>query len=104
MFKAMADPTRLAILRILVGGNKSVTELVEFLGASQPAVSHHLEILKRVGLVYKERKGKLMMNRINPKIVSKVTKDSETIEFGCCAVAIRSGGPVKGKRFISEEI
>ncbi len=96
VLKAMADPTRIAILLLLVDGEKSVSEMVEKLGLSQPSVSHHLEILKRAGLVFKERKGKHIFSRIHPSVLSKTSKGMETIEFGCCSISLRSGGTRSG--------
>ena len=50
-FMALADPTRRAILARLATGEASVTELAEPFGISQPAVSKHLKVLERAGLI-----------------------------------------------------
>ncbi len=50
-FLALADPTRRAILARLARGEASVTELAEPFAISQPAVSKHLKILERAGLI-----------------------------------------------------
>jgi DNA-binding transcriptional ArsR family regulator len=50
-FLALADPTRRAILARLARGDASVTELAEPFAISQPAVSKHLKILERAGLI-----------------------------------------------------
>ena len=50
-FLALADPTRRAILSRLSRGEASVTELAEPFAISQPAVSKHLKILERAGLI-----------------------------------------------------
>jgi DNA-binding transcriptional ArsR family regulator len=50
-FLALADPTRRAILARLARGEASVTELAEPFAMSQPAVSKHLKILERAGLI-----------------------------------------------------
>jgi DNA-binding transcriptional ArsR family regulator len=50
-FLALADPTRRAILARLARGEASVTELAEPFAISQPAISKHLKILERAGLV-----------------------------------------------------
>lgn len=50
-FMALADPTRRAILARLAQGEVSVTELAEPFAMSQPAISKHLKILERAGLV-----------------------------------------------------
>ena len=50
-FLALADPTRRAILARLARGEASVTELTEPFGISQPAISKHLKVLERAGLI-----------------------------------------------------
>jgi DNA-binding transcriptional ArsR family regulator len=54
-FMALADPTRRAILARLMSGEASVNELAEPFSISQPAVSKHLKILERAGLVTRSR-------------------------------------------------
>ena len=50
-FAALADPTRRAILARLSSGQASVTELTEPFAMSQPAISKHLKVLERAGLI-----------------------------------------------------
>jgi DNA-binding transcriptional ArsR family regulator len=54
-FAALADPTRRAILARLAAGEASVTELAEPFEMSQPAVSKHLKVLERAGLIARGR-------------------------------------------------
>lgn len=54
-FAALADPTRRAILVRLAAGEASVTELAEPFAMSQPAVSKHLKVLERAGLISRGR-------------------------------------------------
>ncbi len=54
-FAALADPTRRAILRRLARGQLSVTELAEPFAMSLPAVSKHLRVLERSGLIARSR-------------------------------------------------
>ena len=56
-FIALADPTRRAILARLMSGDASVNELAEPFSISQPAVSKHLKILERAGLVSRTADG-----------------------------------------------
>jgi DNA-binding transcriptional ArsR family regulator len=51
LVKSMADETRLTILSMLQDGEMCVCELMEALPVSQPAVSHHLRILRQAGLI-----------------------------------------------------
>ena len=54
-FRALGDPTRLRILRLLAEAPLNVTELVAVVGVAQPSVSHHLGKLKSLGLLREER-------------------------------------------------
>jgi DNA-binding transcriptional ArsR family regulator len=54
-FAALADPTRRAILARLAAGEASVNELVEPFDMSQPAISKHLRVLERAGLISRTR-------------------------------------------------
>ena len=55
-FAALADPTRRAILARLALGEASVTELAEPFAMSQPAISRHLKVLERAGLVVRSQR------------------------------------------------
>jgi len=57
-FQALGDPTRLALLEVLRGGERNVGELVAALGCPQPKVSRHLKVLKDAGLVRDTREGR----------------------------------------------
>jgi DNA-binding transcriptional ArsR family regulator len=54
-FAALADPTRRAILRRLTTGEASVTQLARPFAMSQPAISKHLKVLERAGLISRHR-------------------------------------------------
>ena len=54
-FMALADPTRRAILARLADGEASVNELVQPFAMSQPAISKHLKVLERAGLISRGR-------------------------------------------------
>ena len=56
-FKVLAEPLRLRILHSLQDGEKSVTDLTEAVGASQPNVSKHLKILQDAGLLNRRQEG-----------------------------------------------
>jgi DNA-binding transcriptional ArsR family regulator len=57
IFKTLADPTRLRLLGAMTLDCKSVSQLVEESGLSQPLVSHHLRILREAGLARSGRRG-----------------------------------------------
>jgi DNA-binding transcriptional ArsR family regulator len=64
---ALADPTRRAILARLARGEATVTELSKPFDMSQPAVSHHLKVLERAGLVTRSRRGTSRPCRLAPE-------------------------------------
>jgi DNA-binding transcriptional ArsR family regulator len=65
-FNAVAEPKRRQVLEVLGGREMSVTELVNQLGWTQPTVSKHLSVLKKVGLVSERRVGRQRLYRANP--------------------------------------
>jgi DNA-binding transcriptional ArsR family regulator len=56
MFDALADPTRRAVVQLLSGGPRRAGELAEAAGTSAPAMSRHLRVLLRAGVVTDERR------------------------------------------------
>jgi DNA-binding transcriptional ArsR family regulator len=64
VFGALADPTRRAILARLAAGDASVTELGAPFAISQPAVSRHLKVLERAGLVSRSRRSTVRLSHL----------------------------------------
>lgn len=58
LFKAFGDPTRVAILSLLVDGELCVNDITETMTVSQSAISHQLRILKQMHLIKSHREGK----------------------------------------------
>ena len=71
-FAALADPTRRAILARLASGECSVTELAEPFEMSMPAVSKHLKVLERAGLISRGREAQWRPCRIEPAALKDV--------------------------------
>jgi DNA-binding transcriptional ArsR family regulator len=71
-FAALADPTRRAILARLALGETSVTELAEPFDMSLPAVSKHLKVLERAGLIARGRAAQWRPCRIEPRALKDV--------------------------------
>ncbi|MGA9949123.1 MAG: metalloregulator ArsR/SmtB family transcription factor [Xanthobacteraceae bacterium] len=69
---ALADPTRRAILARLSLGETSVTELAEPFDMSLPAVSKHLKVLERAGLITRGREAQWRPCRIEPKALKDI--------------------------------
>jgi len=78
VFKALGDPTRLKILELLKSRGRSCCDLVsrderglcacdieEAVGLSQAAISHHMDLLRRSGLVHADKRGRWMFYRRN---------------------------------------
>ncbi|WP_420561434.1 ArsR/SmtB family transcription factor [Tepidicaulis sp.] len=63
---ALADPTRRAILARLASGEASVSELAEPFEMSQPAVSKHLKVLEKAGLITRGRKAQYRPCKLDP--------------------------------------
>lgn len=73
-FAALADPTRRAILARLASGQASVTELAEPFAMSQAAVSKHLKVLERAGLITRGREAQRRPSRIEAKPLADATR------------------------------
>jgi len=73
-FGALADPTRRAILTRLAAGEASVTELAEPFQMSLPAVSRHLKVLERAGLISRSRTAQWRPCRLAPEPLREVTE------------------------------
>jgi DNA-binding transcriptional ArsR family regulator len=58
VFEAVSEPTRRAMLDLLAAGERSVNELVDRFDVTQPAISHHLRILREAGLVKTRKAGR----------------------------------------------
>jgi DNA-binding transcriptional ArsR family regulator len=76
-FAALADPTRRAILARLVTGECSVTELAEPFDMSLPAVSKHLRVLERAGLIARGREAQWRPCRLEPAPLKEVADWAE---------------------------
>src|SRR5437879_12293685 len=66
-FGALADPTRRAILARLASGQATVTELAKPFAMTQPAISKHLKVLERAGLISQDRDAQRRPRRIEAK-------------------------------------
>ena len=76
-FAALADPTRRAILARLASGEASVTELAEPFDISLPAVSKHLKVLERAGLIVRGRERQWRPARLQATPLKEVSEWTE---------------------------
>jgi len=72
-FAALADPTRRAILARLASGEASVTELAAPFAMTQPAISKHLKVLERAGLISRGRDAQRRPRRLEAKPLAEAT-------------------------------
>lgn len=106
LFAALADPTRLQILKLLhQKGPMHVTKIYEVLGKPQNLVSHHLHCLKTCGLAAAEKQGRMAIYRVaNPEIdhildwaEKQVVAQAERI-LSCRVVGEKRPKPKSSKR------
>jgi DNA-binding transcriptional ArsR family regulator len=72
-FAALADPTRRSILARLASGEASVSELAEPFAMSQPAISKHLKVLERAGLISRGRDAQKRPSRLEAQPLAAAT-------------------------------
>ena len=73
-FAALADPTRRAILARLASGDASVMELNKPFAMTQPAISKHLKVLERAGLISRTREAQRRPCRLQAKPLAEATE------------------------------
>ena len=107
-FAALADPTRRAILARLAKGEASVTDLAEPFAMSQPAISKHLKVLERAGLISRGRDAQRRPRRLEASGLRDATQWLENyrqfweVQFGRLDTLLqemqRGGGKKRDKR------
>ncbi len=73
VFGALADPTRRSILDRLAEGDATVTELAEPFKMSQPAISRHLKVLERAGLISRSRQATFRLSHLEAEPLRDAT-------------------------------
>jgi ArsR family transcriptional regulator, arsenate/arsenite/antimonite-responsive transcriptional repressor len=72
VFKAISDPTRRQVLKLLQGGSKSAGELAEAFDITRGSLSHHFNVLKAADLVRCERRGQQIVYSLNTTVFEDV--------------------------------
>ncbi|MBE3577779.1 MAG: winged helix-turn-helix transcriptional regulator [Limnochordales bacterium] len=72
VFKALSDPTRRQILRMLSQGDLSAGEIAAAFDMAKPSISHHLNVLKQAGLVQDERRGQQIIYSLDTTVFQDV--------------------------------
>jgi ArsR family transcriptional regulator len=73
VFKALADPTRRAILKQLQDGSETAGKIADAFPISRPSLSHHFNILKAADLVRTERRGQHIVYSLNATVLQEAT-------------------------------
>ena len=84
ILKALADDTRLRILKRILEGTSGVNDLARELHISQYNVSKHLKVLRSAGIVDYRKKGTLHEYFIAPALAKRVAKNGQVLDLGCC--------------------
>ena len=79
IFKALAHPTRLRILELLMGGERCVCEIYAALGQEQPNVSKHLNLMRRAGILHCRKEGVRILYSIKNPEVLEILRHTDTI-------------------------
>src|SRR5579862_2519359 len=82
--KALAEETRLRILRLLLKEQLSVTEISERLKVSQYNTSKHLRVMREAGLLEIEKHGQQRLYTVAAKLKSEMTANKGILDLGCC--------------------
>ncbi|AJQ26968.1 ArsR/SmtB family transcription factor [Pelosinus fermentans] len=72
IFKALGDDIRLEIVKMLIDKELCVCDILAAFDKSQPAISHHLKVLKQSGIVVDKRDGKWVYYQLNPEAFNQV--------------------------------
>lgn len=97
LFHALADQTRLEILKELKDGECCVCELTDTLRAGQLRLSFHLKVLKKAGLIRDRRDGRWMYYRVNAEVLNELEelvdlfKQARRAQPGCELLSIFLG-------------
>lgn len=84
ILKVLADETRLAVVQLLMTGQRHVGEINSELDIEQSLLSHHLKVLRDAGLVVAERDGKSVLYRLAPEV--EAVRKGRGLQLGCCSL------------------
>lgn len=93
-FSALSDLTRLEIMKLLTEHEMCVCEIEDRLGMSQPAISHHLRVLKKDGLIAGRKRGKWTYYSLNGKVIMDNHTRFADLLFHTVENRVKSGLPV----------
>ena len=85
ILKALADRTRMSLVKVLLAGDQSVNDLSEQLDLSQYNVSKHLRVLKHAGIVDMRAVAQRREYFIAKPFRKRLQKEGSILDFGCCS-------------------
>jgi ArsR family transcriptional regulator len=80
----LADPTRLAVVEVLMSGSRNVNEINRHIGVAQNLLSHHLRVLREAGIVVSHRDGKAVRYALAREVEMDASRWA--INLGCCSL------------------
>jgi ArsR family transcriptional regulator, nickel/cobalt-responsive transcriptional repressor len=89
----LADPTRLAVLEVLLNGPRNVKEINQQVRVAQNLLSHHLRVLREADLVISQRDGKGVRYALARGV--ELGRSHNGINLGCCSLTFKGPQPVK---------
>ena len=93
LLAALADPSRLEILRELAGSPEvCACDFTDCCGVAQPTVSHHLKVLREAGAVVSERRGSWVFYRIAPNLIERLGGIAQSLVPGGALVQVAGLG------------
>jgi ArsR family transcriptional regulator len=101
LLAALADPTRLEILRELAGSAEvCACDFTSCCDVSQPTISHHLKVLRDAGVVTSERRGNWVFYRIAPNLIERLGSIAQSLVPGGIipVAALRRTDPAKSAK------
>jgi DNA-binding transcriptional ArsR family regulator len=94
LLAALADPTRMEILRELAGAPEvCACDFTDCCNVSQPTVSHHLRVLRDAGAVLSERRGSWVFYRIAPDLTDRLGRVARSLVPGTGLIQVSALGP-----------
>ncbi len=87
---ALAAPERIKIVRFLRNGPRNVTEIAEMLKTTGVNVSHHMGVLRQVGIVRSRKSGRFVYYSLVPGFlqIDEETGEKEYLNLGCCRLEV----------------
>lgn len=83
-FKALSDPTRREILRLLRDRSKTAGEIGSHFDMTGATISHHLSVLREAGLISDRRQGKYIYYELNLSVLDEITGWIASLKGGGC--------------------